>query len=441
MLRKIFDRIDYRFLILLVAGSIIRIISCFFIRITTDAQDYIFAAEGIINNNYLSFRPPIFPLLIVPFLLISGDGPIAVRCASVTSGILLIIAVYYVFKKASLKIFGDDDIGKEKANYVALLVNFFVSLNFDIIQFSATGQREDLIALFLILLFYFLFIANEKKSKRNYLFIALLCFALTLSHVTTGIFMFITIILYYLIPKFKILEYQVSNRKVFIVTISVLCSFLSWILFCWINFNEPFYTMRIHQEWWQDWANLDLGSTEGIIKGLRRGLTIGIWEEFNALFLCMGIIFTLTTFLYFGRYYKNNRLFFLYLMIFVNFLYLSIFIAEFPIVRLILYFVPILFFLGSIPIINNLYEKKDVMLIVANLFKRDFSISLHIFFFFYLAFYVIIQIFKLFYLISAHQKFQFYFYFRDFILPFSIIYEFFLIILFIYPSYKMDNIV
>ncbi|MFX1393382.1 MAG: hypothetical protein ACFFAH_07390 [Promethearchaeota archaeon] len=436
MLKKIFDKIDYRFLIILAAGIVIRIISNLYIGLTIDADGYLYTAEGIINNDYKSHRPPIFPLLIVPFLLIIKDGEIAIRCASVTSAILLIIAVYYVFKKTSFKIFGDDDIGKGKSNYIALLVTMFVSLNFLSIRYSSSGQREDLLALFLILLFYFLFIADNKKSKRNYLFIALLCSALTLAHVTAGIFLCITIIFYYLIPKLKILEYQVSTVNVFIIIISFLCSFLFWMIFCFINFGDPFYTMRYHQQWFKEETSLDLSSIEGIIEGVREGLTLGIWEEFDALFFCMGIIFTLATFLNFGRYYKNNRIFYLYLLIFVNFLYISIFIAAFPFPRLILYFFPIIFFLGSIPIINTLYEKKDIRLTVSNLFKRDISISLHIIFFLYLAFYVILQIFRLIFLINTSL-----YYIRDLIYLFSIIYEFFLLIIFIYPPYKRENIV
>jgi len=104
MANKLINKLDYRFMIILIVGIILRIIAFIYISIANDASGYIRAAESILAGSYDSFRGPSFPLLVAFFLIILGKPITAVKSASFISGILLIIVSFFVFDKAALKI-------------------------------------------------------------------------------------------------------------------------------------------------------------------------------------------------------------------------------------------------------------------------------------------------------------------------------------------------
>lgn len=147
MFRNSLKKIDYRFVIILSFGIILRIISLIFADLGRDAYAFMSGAVGILEGRYNTDRPPTFPLFILIFYLFLGNPILSTKLAAFTSGVLLIIASYNVFTKASLKIFGDDDIGQKKSKLVGLLVSFYVSIH-SLLTFNiGSGLRESTMSL------------------------------------------------------------------------------------------------------------------------------------------------------------------------------------------------------------------------------------------------------------------------------------------------------
>jgi hypothetical protein len=400
---KLIDKLDYRFIIILVVGIVLRTITFALIPIPNDAKGYIKAAESIFNGNYDSFRFPSFPLFVMLFLLVIEDSIVAIKLASLLSGIFAIIASYFVFTKASLIIFGRNEDGIYKSKYVGLLVSFYMSINFFLVYNNGRGLREEFMMVLLILLFYFIFISENCGSLKNLIIVFVLFSIFTLSHITAGIFTFVSILLYYLFSKSKIIkniiktELKISNLKFFTISISFICSHLFWIIFCTIHFGDPLYTINRLRYYWKDNSNMELeiNSLGKIMNLIKYSIENGINRAFLTLFFLIGPIFIFIIILTYFKYLKNAKILFLYLFLFINFLYLSIFLAFNGAYRLLIYFFPFLFFLGSILIMHIWYEKRDAAILNFKIFKKELSISSNLIFLLYLITFTIKNILSL----------------------------------------------
>ena len=383
LLKQIYRNLDYRFIIILSVGIVLRIISLIFLPIPNDARGYIRAAESILAGNYNSFRPPSFPLLIVLFLLLVKDSTLAVKLASFTSGIFTIITSYFVFTKASLRIFGDDKKGEDISKNVGLLVSFYVSINFFLVYNTGLGLREELMMLLLLLIFYYVFLNEDSKVLTNLLILVLLISFFTLVHATAGIFLYISIFCFYTISKLKFVknilknEVKISNFRFLIISLSFFSSISFWLIFCAYHFGDPLYTFNMLKFHWRTNSNLDLDirSPSSIINLLKFSFENGFNREFFTLFYLIGPIFTLIISLTFLKYYKFKQINFIYVFLAINFLYLSIFMAVHGAYRFLIYFFPFLFFLGSIIIIQIWYENKKTEIIHFRIMKKKISVS------------------------------------------------------------------
>jgi len=435
---KVSNFIDYRFLIILFIGILLRIIpifafDSFFTRfyIFTDAYTYVAGAEGIITGDYNTHRPPSFPLFIVPFLLITGEPIIAVRLASFTSGILLIITSYFVFTKSSMKIFGEIEDERDKAKYVGFLVSLYISIHYNLASLSGMGRREEFMMTLLILIYYFIFVKENNTSLKNSLILILLISLFTLAHPTAGIFTFLTFLFFFIISKLRILKFSIiSNIQMILISLSFILSLLFWFIFCFLKFGDPLYTFNSQNQYFQ--FSLDNISLI-IIKGFNKGIA----AEIHILFDLIGIVFILSCIVNIFYCYKERQILFLYGLILINFFYLSCFIAASGLERLIYYFFPFIFFLGFIFIINNFYEKKDMEIITLNFLKWKLKIILNHFFILFVLIFIIKQsLCFLYYFVNLKNNFSFFYLnFNEYIFYISIIGDIILFFIIIFPKY------
>ena len=405
-------QIDTRFFIVLIVGISLRILTLIFAPLGRDAYDYIEGAESILSGKYASDRPPIFPLVILIFLLFTKNSFLAARLASFSTGVLLIITSYLVFKKASIEIFGNDDKGLKKSNNVGLLISFLISIHSVFVINSGIGLREELISILYILVFNFLYIRKKDENYKYCIILGLLLIGLTLSHVSVGIFIIVPITLFFLFSKLKYFKknfstiIKISNKKYCFIIFLVIFSYVSWLIFCAFNFGDPFYSINRQKGWFESNVEINLDTPEGIILAIINGLYIGTFNEIVVLFYSIGIVFSFSIFLGFKNCYKNEQILFLFFIIIFNFLYISIFLITpnlytiilnillyrdftnyaVPSSRLLMYFFPFLFFIGSLFIVKNLYwfyENKAYISISAIKLKIKISNFLLLFLCFY----------------------------------------------------------
>jgi hypothetical protein len=381
---------------ILIIGAILRFISLIFVDLAPDSYNYLDGAIGILTGNYTTHRPPTFPLVILVFLVVLQNSFLAVKFASFFCGISLIIISNFVFSRTAQKILKDDKDVQEKSKLIGYLVSFFISVHGFLVWNNGMGIREELIASLSILLFYYVIVKSNEFGWKDYLILIILVSSLTLSHVSVGIFVTIGIVFFYLISKFKFIKINVFSMKVLFIAISLIGSYSFWLIFCWINFGDPFYTIRTQQSWFERNTPLDLGSLTGIIMGVLRGVSIGILVEFFGLFGVIGAVFTISIVIFLVKNFKNNQIFMLLSIIGVNFLYLSIFLAVYPDVRLMFYFLPFLFFLGHIFLVNYYVKKKDLIIGSIHILKKEFTFSIRVIFILYIFSFTLFNLFEFF---------------------------------------------
>ena len=337
---KLIESLDPRIFLILFIGIFLRSFSFVFSHPIPDTYQYIEAARDILRFNYTSFRPPAFPLYLTLFLLIFQDGLIAVKAACLTASILLILGSYLVFKKAAFKILENE----KNAKYVGLLVSFLISINFFFVINNGRGLREDIISLCLVLLFYFIFIASKKGYVLNHMAIIILLSFLTLVHPTTGLFFYLAFLVFYLIMIFFKLSHNISKLEFVVISVTFVSSYLFWLIFCFFKFGDPFITMAFQNAWFSEAVNLDFLSLEGMLTSIFRGIVYGIPTEIRILFLHISIIMTISFFLSLYYFRSNVQIKYLAVLIGINLLYLSIFVAAFANVRYFMYFFPFFFY-------------------------------------------------------------------------------------------------
>ena len=393
-MRYKFNKINYTLLIILIIGAILRIVSLIFVDLAPDSYNYLDGAVGILTGNYTTHRPPTFPLVILVFLIITQNSFLAVKFASFFCGISLILISNFVFSRTALKIFNETEESQKKSKLVGYLVSLYIAVHGFLVWNNGMGIREELIASLCILLFYYVIVKSNISNWKDYLILIILISALTLSHVSVGIFITIAIVFFYLISKFKFMNIKVSSMKVILIFISFIASYSFWLIFCWMNFGDPFHTITVQQAWYERNTPLDLGSLTGIIEGVLRGLSIGLIFEFFGLFGVIGTVFTIIIIIFLIKNWKNNQVFMLLSIIGINFLYLSIFYAVYADVRLFFYFVPIFFFLGHLFLVNYYFEKKKLIIGSIYILKKKFTFSIQTFFMLYVLLFIFFNIFQ-----------------------------------------------
>ncbi len=350
---KLFKKIDSYFLIILIAGIIFRFLSFLFVPIVDDTVSYIESAKFIIELNYESLRPPVFPLLIVPFLLLTGDGAISAKIISLILSILLIISTYFVFVEASQKLFEKEEYREKKARKIGLIVSFLITFNLYFIIHSGKGLREDLIALIYILLFYFIMI-KEQLSLRDNISLAILISLLILTQLSTGFFTIIGIILFCILSRIKRFKLKsISNNKLFVILSSFGCSFFLWCLFSAYKWGDPLANWNIQGAWFGIKYGVSISTFEDLIRAILHALTFGLPSIFIYLFVLFGFVFIIIMLFFFIKNLKNEQILFIFIIVFLNYAYLTIYVTT-P--RVIMYCFYILIFIAAIPIAIILIE-------------------------------------------------------------------------------------
>ncbi len=360
------DKIDKYFIIVLIIGIILRIISLIFIPIGPDYISYINAARGIIEFDYYkynSFRPPGFSILIIPFLFITMNNYIlSAKLVSFSCSILLIIYSYHIFTKASIKLYGKNE---KKPKIIGLIVSFLISLNLYFAVNTGRGLREDLLALLFILAFYFTIIKEEMDLKDN-IYLALSISFLSLTLLSAGLFFVAGIILFFLISKLKIFKFKgLRIKKVYIITLAFISAFAFWALFSALSVGNPLYNWSRQGSFFKEKHDLDLSTMDGLIEALLNALILGIPFEIYYLFLLISLVFTFLVFYILLKNYKQKQVLLIIFIVGINFLYISIFMAPSKIIlipnhpRVMIYFFPFIFYLGAIPLTNIFIEFQE----------------------------------------------------------------------------------
>ena len=94
-LRKLKEKIDYKFLIVLAIGILLRIITFIYIAQPNDSKGYFADAKTFLALDYYAVRGPSYPMVIALFILIFGDNLITVKIVSFTFGVLTIFISYF----------------------------------------------------------------------------------------------------------------------------------------------------------------------------------------------------------------------------------------------------------------------------------------------------------------------------------------------------------
>lgn len=346
-MRVLFKKIDTYFLVVLAIGIFLRFLSFLFTPITDDTVSYIESAKFMININYESLRPPVFPFLIVPFLLLTGDGALSAKIVSLIISILLILSSYFVFTEASLKIFKKHNDVEKKAKKIGLIACLLIIFNIYFITHSGKGLREELIALICILLFYFIIIKKMMSLKDNISLAVLTCL-LTLTQLSTGFFTIIGIIIFCILSRFKRFKFKsISSVKLLIILISFVVSFLLWSIFSAFKWGDPFSNWNTQGAWFGIKYGVDLSSFQGMVNAGLNALTFGLPSIFIYLFVLFGGTFTILILFFIFNNLRNKEILFIFLIVGLNYAYLTIYITT-P--RVIMYYFYILVFIGAIPL-------------------------------------------------------------------------------------------
>ncbi|TXT53571.1 MAG: membrane protein of unknown function [Promethearchaeota archaeon] len=349
---------DYIFFLILMGGSILRIISTIIVPLNPDADIYIVSARGMLK--YASYRPPMFPLFISLFLLITGNEGLAVNLTSLTAGILLIFYSYLVFSKASMKLVERKNMGTDHAKLIGLITSTLVALNLFLVYNNGRGLREELITLLCILIFYFT-IVKEEHNFKNMISLSCVVVILTLTHLTFGLFMILGILFYSLLPYLKYIHVKKpSLRKLVVILLSFSSTFFIWALYNAYKVGDPFFNFHYHSLAFDFIYGINLSSLSGILNAAVSGLLFGIPYEFYYMFILLGFVIVLMGVYFLIKNIKKIQIFFIFIVTGINFLYLSIFMAIPGDPRLIQPFFPYILYLVGIGLANIINHYKTI---------------------------------------------------------------------------------
>ena len=337
---------NYYFTLILISGIFLRSLALLFVPIVNDTVSYTESARFIIELNYESLRPPGFPLLIVPLLIITGNGALSAKIISFISSILLIFSSYFVFTKASLIFFENSENSEKKAKKTGLLTSFLISFNIFFIIHSGKGLREDLIALLLLWLFYYIIIKEELSLKDNICLAFVISF-LTLTQLSTGFITIVGLILFFIISQFKWFKFKpIPNKRFLLTVISFIFSFFLWSIFSAFKWGDLLANWNTQGAWFGVKYGISLTSFDNIIKALLHALSFGLPSIFIYLFVLFGFFLIITMLFILIRKIRIKQFFFIFMIIGLNYAYLTIYVTT-P--RVIMYFFPIILYIAAIP--------------------------------------------------------------------------------------------
>jgi hypothetical protein len=356
MIKKI-EKVDYYFLIILSLNIVLKLTLFKDTPLFFDSYTYLGAAQDIMDLNYQSYRAPFFPILIVPFLLLTDNPYLSLKLTSLFCGLGLIIILYFIFSKAAMKVFSRFDYNyKKKVKYVGLFVCFLFSFNLYLLSHSLKGLREELLSILVISIFYFTIVKENMKLQDNIL-LALSVSFISLTLLTAGIFITMGIILFYLISKLKCFGYKsIEFKKLLIIIISFILSFFLWTFFNLCKTFPPFYSLEVQSLWFRLQFSIDITSIEGIINASINTLIFGIPSIFIYSTVLINLVFILLAIYILIKSFRKKQFLFLIFFVGTNLAYLSVFITT-P--RIIIYFFSFFFYLGAIPLVNILFNVKN----------------------------------------------------------------------------------
>jgi hypothetical protein len=289
-------------------------------------------------------------------MLFTGNEGLAINLTSLTAGILLIISSYIIFTKASLKLYQEEKKDFNRAKLAGLITSTLISLNLYLVYNNGRGLREELMSFLCILIFYYTLI-KEENSYKNSIFLFLSVFTLTLTHLSFGLFIILGIVFFTLLPRLKFVNIEhPSYWKLLVNIISFLSAFLFWAFYCAYKVGDPFYNFHYHSLAFDFIYDVNLSTIGGIIEAAISGIVFGIPYEFFHLFFLLGIILTILAVSLLITNIKELQIFFIFIVVGINFLYLSMFMAIPGDPRLIQPFFPFLLYLSAICITNILKE-------------------------------------------------------------------------------------
>jgi hypothetical protein len=364
---KNLEKFDKYFLIILIIGGVLRFIAVLNLPLNVDSYTFIKAGMGILEfnyNKYGTFRPPAFPLLIGIFLLITDNGIASAKLASFTSSILLLIICYYVFTRATKKFLDKNKRSKEIAKYTGLIVSLLISFNIYFIIHPGYGIREEYLSLWSILIFYFIVI-KEKTTLKDNIYLSFSICMLTLTLITTGLFFVVGIILFFLISRLKWFKFKlIPTKKVLIIIISFLLTFFIWALFSYSTWGDALYNWSHQSTFFRNFYRMQLDSLENIIEAIINALIGGIPLEIYYMFFFISFFFVIIMLYNIIKNIRAKQMLFLFLVVGINLLYLSVFIAPSKLIgipnssRVMVYLLPFIYYIGVLPISNILVEIK-----------------------------------------------------------------------------------
>ncbi len=387
---KSLEKVDLYFLFVFIIGISLRIISWVFIPLCDDAYTYLEAAQSIIEWNYSSMRPPGFPFFIAIFLFLTGNEYISIKLTSFIFGILLILGAYLVFTRAAESYLEDSRGG---AKYIGLFSTSMIALNLYLICNNGRGLREELMALLCLLIFYYLIIEDQLNLKTTF-GLTLSVSLLTFTHLSAGLFLVAGSFLFFLISSLKIYPFKkISWKKIILATFSVLISFMAWALISFCKFGDPLYNWHVQSQGFWDLYKVNLFS----IHKLLGGLLIGIPLEFFHLSTILGFCFTFLAIVYLIKKIKEKQILFLFLVVGINYAYLSIILSVIADARVLSYYFPYIIYIGSISIGLVLFNSRKEEKLTYNCRYLSFTLNQK----FLLITYTITYIFRTFHSIAV----------------------------------------
>ncbi|TXT65853.1 MAG: membrane protein of unknown function [Promethearchaeota archaeon] len=349
---------DLYFVLILSGGLLLRIFTLIGIDIEPDSYTYLEGTITLINLDYNSIRPPGFPLLIVPFYLLTGNGKISIKLTSFVFSILGLICSYFIFTNASHNLHKrhskKDSI---RSKYVGLLVSFFLAFNLYLVNNSGRGLREEIMMVICMFVFYIV-VVKEKHVLRDNLSLALLIALLSLTHLTAGMFLTLGMVLYSILSRLKRFRFTpLSLKSLLLIIVSFLITFFLWAIYSNFQFGDPFYNWHNHGNTFKIKYNIDLSTLENILKAFINAIIFGIPSELIYLGALSSFVFIGMAIYLVLKNLKQKQFLFIFLTVGVSFAYLSIFMT---IPRVLLYLLPFIFYLGAISIGFTMNEFKDL---------------------------------------------------------------------------------
>ncbi len=364
------DKISLLTIISIGLGISLRFLSFLVLPSAPDTGSYVGALELIQTGTYNSFRPPLFPLAVLPFLLMIDDMFLAIKTASLIFGCILLIISYFTFSSL-LPINGEEKSQMQnKSRIFGLVVTLSISVQYLLVYNNGRGLREEFLTIQLVLIFQFLFSKNSNNYTKNTYILCLLFSALVLTHLLVGLFTYLGFLFYFIIVKIRLKEGKISTLRFVIISLSTIISVLFWFGYCALHFNDPFYTVTYYNSWFKENYTLDISSMEGLISGLIDGLEIGVFLELQKLTYEIGFVFVILIIFTFFTHREKEEIWFLLFILLCNFGFLSVFFAVTPNPRLIITFYPFLFFLAWIPLINLIERRNNFVLRLNKLPKK-----------------------------------------------------------------------